>query len=361
MSGTIAADGHWFCSERCVKIYRSRRAQGRSWLWRPTVLTLIGTAAILAVSALTPALAPLQEALLGYLRLIVGPVALGVVIGGAIEQYVPREYVSRWLARPGSGSLLRAVGLGCLASGCSHGILALAIELYRKGASVAATIAFLLASPWANMPVTILLFGFFGWSTLGIIGAALVVALVTGHGYQYLERRGWVESNPHQADESWRGSLRQDLRARWRSRDRSPGQFWREDLPGVMRGSAALADMVVWWVLIGAVLASAIGAYVPASWMRRYLGPTFGGLLVTLATATVIEICSEGSAPLAFEVYRHGGIGNAYVFLMGGVVTDYTEIGLLWANIGRRTALWLPVLTVPQVLLLGWVLNRLVP
>jgi len=44
-------------------------------------------------------------------------------------------------------------------------------------------------------------------------------------------------------------------------------------------------------------------------------------------------------------------------FLMGGVVTDYTEIGLVWHNIGRKTALWLVAVSVPQTLLLGWVLN----
>ena len=45
---------------------------------------------------------------------------------------------------------------------------------------------------------------------------------------------------------------------------------------------------------------------------------------------------------------------------MAGVVTDYTEIGLLWTNVGRRTALWLPIVTVPQVLALGMIANRFV-
>lgn len=365
MQGTIEADSHWFCSNRCAAIYRERQQRGascaishRAWVRRPTVAALALAAAIVIISTLVPALEPLRHGLLRYLRLMAGPVMLGLVIGGIIDYYVPREYVSRWLARPGSGSLLRAVGLGFLASACSHGILALTVELYRKGASVSSAIAFLLASPWANLPVTILLFGFFGWSALGIIVAALVVALVTGHAYQWLERRGWVESNPHQMTTSWDGSIWQDLRAGWRSRVRSPGRFWREDVPGVVHGAAALADMVIWWVVVGAVLASAIGAYVPSSWMQRYMGASVAGLFVTMLAATVIEICSEGSAPLAFEVYRHGAIGNAYVFLMGGVVTDYTEIGLVWTNMGRRAALWLPALTVPQVLLLGWLMNR---
>jgi uncharacterized membrane protein YraQ (UPF0718 family) len=71
-----------------------------------------------------------------------------------------------------------------------------------------------------------------------------------------------------------------------------------------------------------------------------------------------MEVCSEGTAPLAFELYRHtGAFGNAFAFLMGGVVTDYTELGALWTNIGRRTVLWLLVVTLPLVIVTGFVFN----
>jgi len=42
---------------------------------------------------------------------------------------------------------------------------------------------------------------------------------------------------------------------------------------------------------------------------------------------------------------------------MAGVVTDYTEIGLLWTNVGKKTALWMPVVAVPQVIILGYLAN----
>jgi uncharacterized membrane protein YraQ (UPF0718 family) len=72
----------------------------------------------------------------------------------------------------------------------------------------------------------------------------------------------------------------------------------------------------------------------------------------------VLEVCSEGTSPIAFEIFAKTGVlGNPFIFLMAGVATDYTEIGLLWSNIGKRTALWLPAITVPQILLLGFLLN----
>ncbi|MCK5533702.1 hypothetical protein KAI68_01195 [bacterium] len=51
--------------------------------------------------------------------------------------------------------------------------------------------------------------------------------------------------------------------------------------------------------------------------------------------------------------------GNSFVFLTGGVVTDYTEIVILWINAGKRTAIWLPIITIPQVILLGIIANTI--
>jgi len=100
------------------------------------------------------------------------------------------------------------------------------------------------------------------------------------------------------------------------------------------------------------------GAYIPVHFFHKFMGPTLLGLLVTLALATIIEVCSEGSSPLAFEIYkRTSALGNSFVFLMAGVATDYTEIGLLWVNVGRRVALWMPAITVPQVVIIGYLAN----
>jgi hypothetical protein len=93
--------------------------------------------------------------------------------------------------------------------------------------------------------------------------------------------------------------------------------------------------------------------------LSTWFGPTIFGLLATLIATTIIEVCSEGSAPLASELFHNAKApGNAFTFLMAGVSTDYTEIMIL-----RETtkswfmALSLPVVTVPQVILLGWIMN----
>lgn len=330
--------------------------------WRENKLLRIGMvlAAVLVLSSIFPPLFLFRETLLMYFRKIWLPIALGLVLGGMMDYYVPREMISHLLASPRKRTILYSVALGSLASSCSCGVLALSVQLYKKGASTPAVIAFLLASPWANLPLTLLLISFFGViQALYLILAAVVIAITTGYIYQAFSSRNWVERNPNSLAYNEHYSLRAELCQRFADYRFSPAQL-KKDVQGIGRGTLHLANMVVGWIVLGAGLASLAGTYIPHHIFNQYMGPTMTGMLVTLAAATVLEVCSEGTAPLAFEIYRQTqALGNSFVFLMAGVVTDYTEIGLIWQNVGWRTALWMPLITVPQVLAWGVGANML--
>lgn len=320
----------------------------------PKIIWLfIVLAGVCGLSYVFAPLVPFREHLLMYLSKVWWAVLLGIFLGGLIDHYVSREYISFQLAGDTHHSIWKSVGLGFLMSACCHGILAISMQLYRKGASTSSVIAFLLASPWANLTWTIFLVGFFGWiKALYIVGVSVVIAMVTGLIFQQLEKTSRVERNPNTA-----------------AREPSSGhpRFWNfptgrtnisADVKGVASGILVLSNMVLLWALIGITFAAAISAYVPTHFFQQYMGPSVGGMIITLGLAAVVEVCSEGSTPIAFEIYRQtGALGNSLVFLLAGVATDYTEIGILWQNIGRRTALWLPVITVPQILFWGWIAN----
>jgi len=107
-------------------------------------------------------LASFRGVFFNYWQKIWWAVLLGFLLGGVIEHYIPREYVSRVLSRKKPSTIFNAVFLGFLMSACSHGILALSIQLHKKGASNPAVVSFLLASPWANFAVTVMLISLFG-------------------------------------------------------------------------------------------------------------------------------------------------------------------------------------------------------
>ncbi len=361
MQGSIPRHGRWFCSEDCAAAYATQQRQGgprlfarllNPWVWVP-----VTAAMTLAAGQWWPAAEPVSAVYRNYLRTILLPFLGGIVIGGMIDQFVPREYIVRYLTGSKKRVIARATVLGFLASTCSHGCLALAIELYRKGASTPAAISFLLASPWASMALTFLLLSLFGPVGLLFIAGALAIAFATGLTFQRLERAGKLDPNPHtvEVDEDFR--LWEDVRARWRAYQWSPGQLAR-DAAGVLRGSGALGRMVLGWVQLGLLLSALMGGLAPHGAVARWFSPTPLGLGATLLTASVIEVCSEGSAPLAYELYRHtGALGNAFAFLMAGVVTDYTELAAVWKNMGKRTVGWLLAVAVPMVVLAGWTLN----
>lgn len=117
--------------------------------------------------------------------------------------------------------------------------------------------------------------------------------------------------------------------------------------------------MVLRWIFFGIMLAGLVRAFMPPETFGTWFGPTLAGLGLTVLVATVMEVCSEGSTPIAADLLtRANAPGKGFAFLMTGVSTDYTEVMVLKEATGIfRIALFLPLLTVPQVLLVAWLLN----
>lgn len=361
---------YFFCCKDCLNKFRSEnnitdefiyhppaRPKKHDFLKNKTFITALIILFFIISGFLFKLFEPLKNNLINYLKIITLPIFLGLFIGGIIDWLIPRVYISKILARRDKKTVFYAVITGFFMSACSHGILALAIQLYKKGASAPAVVAFLLASPWANLPLTILIIGFFGIKGLIFVFSAIIIALITGYIFLILERHNLVEINPNTTEGEEPFSIISDAKNRIKNTKFNKG-FFRNGIRGIFSGSVSLGNMVLWWIFIGVLISSVVGAYVPTGWMEKYMGASFIGILVTLGIATIMEVCSEGTAPLAFEIFKKtGAIGNSFVFLMAGVPTDYTEIGLLWTHIGKKTAIWLPVITVPQIVILGIIFN----
>lgn len=373
MAGKIQAHGEWFCSPYCIEKYEKENNLSAekeeircavpaqiSLFKNKLFLTLLFTGGLFCLSLFLEPLRMFQHHFLEYSGMVWFPLLLGFLIGGLIEVYVPRGYIIKLLAQKSPQTIFRATALGFIFSGCSHGCLAIAFELYKKGASVPAVISFLLASPWANISITLLLFSFFGVKGFLILAGALAISLLTGVIFILLDYQNLIEKNLISEKVPEDFSFWQDIRERWGKYRFNLSNFLSEELQEIFWGAWHLVQMVLWWVVLGITLASLVGAVVPSSFFQNWMGKGFSGMGMTLLMATFIEICSEGSSPLAFEIYRQTqAFGNSFVFLMAGVITDYTEIGLLWTNIGKRTALWMVFIAVPLTLFLGTIFNFL--
>ncbi|MBV1931337.1 MAG: permease [Porticoccaceae bacterium] len=280
-----------------------------------------------------------------------------VVFVGLLER-VPRELVTSALGAGGTfRGILRATMAGLLLDLCSHGILMVGTKLYERGASLGQLIAFLVSSPWNSLSLTIIMVTLIGlqWSLVYIV-LSMVIGLISGLIFDALVARGSLPENPARRNNQQPVPVLPELKKLISSARITPA-----GVGAVLWDGLKDSRMVFRWVFFGLVLATAIRAFVPLDTYATLFGPTVAGLFMTLVAATIIEVCSEGSTPIAADlVTRAGAPGNGFTFLMAGIATDYTEIVVLRdLTKSWKIALFLPLVCVPQVLVLGWMLNQL--
>lgn len=283
-------------------------------------------------------------------------VLLAIVFVGALSK-IPQHFIVSILGKGGTfKGLWRATLAGVLLDLCSHGILMVGMELRKKGASLGQVMAFLIASPWNSLSLTIIMFALIGlYWTLAFIVLSMVLAISTGWLFDYFEKKGTLPSS----------GINTDLPANfrfWSSAKEELSQVeWNKSLASeILKGGLSGSKMVIRWLLFGVLLASAIRGFVSLEDFQTYFGPSLIGLGATLIAATIIEVCSEGSTPIAADLLtRANAPGNSFAFLMTGVATDYTEVMVIKDSMKSwKTALFLPLLTIPQVVVVAIVLNN---
>ena len=289
------------------------------------------------------------------MNLMIGGIVLGIVLVGILGK-IPREYVISIMGRPGTKiGILRATIAGLLLDLCNHGILMVGMKLYKQGASLGQTMAFLIASPWNSLSLTIILVSLIGlkW-TLAFILLSGIIAIISGILFDILEKRGVLLKNPNQFQ------IPKDFRF-WKSikKDMKNYNFSMNFVGEVLWDGLKDSKMIIKWVLFGAILSSLVRAFIDEGDFENYFSPTLLGLGTTLVLTTIMEICSEGATPFAADLMtRASAPGNSFTFLMAGVSTDYTEImSLKETTKSFKIALFLPLITVPQILIIGFILN----
>ena len=342
----------------CCGTETTKKSRPDILLWSTIVLVSIGYFVDLLLSSQLTSLSVVAGQLFAAIRDIMDSMWIGLGLGmlfvGLLGR-VPREFVTSLLGKGDSFiGILRATFAGVLLDLCSHGILLVAMRLYQRGASLGQVMAFLIASPWNSLSLTVILIALIGWQlTTLFIAGSMVIGIVSGMVFTVLVKQGKLPENPNTIElnefHAWPEAKKQ-LKAA------SFGLGWWQTM---LWEGIKDSRMIVRWLLLGVLLAAAIRTFLPIEAFQTYFGATMIGLGMTILVATVLEICSEGSTPIAADlVTRANAPGNGFAFLMTGVATDYTEIMSLKETTGSwKVALFLPLITVPQVVLFASVMN----
>ncbi|MDQ6928718.1 MAG: permease [Actinomycetota bacterium] len=249
---------------------------------------------------------------------------LGFALSAVVQAVVRRDTITRLLGDDRPRTLAVAAGLGAASSSCSYAAVALARSLFRKGAHFSAAMAFEIASTNLVIELGIILALLIGWQfTLAeFVGGPLMIILVA-LGFRVVLRGRLLDEARAQAERGVAGSMEghagMDMSVSgngslWQ-RLRSPEGVTAVSHIFVMEWAAVLRDIV-----LGLLIAGAVGAWVPESFWRRFfftghpLAARVWGPIVGPLVAVVSFVCSIGNVPLA-GVLWNGGIS------FGGVIS----------------------------------------
>jgi hypothetical protein len=248
---------------------------------------------------------------------------LGFTLSAVVQAVVRRSTIVALLGDDRPRTLAVAAGLGAASSSCSYAAVALARSLFRKGANFTAAMAFEIGSTTLVVERGIILALLLGWQFTAaefVGGPVMIVALAVL--FRLFVRSRLIDAARRQADRGVAGSM--EGHAAMDMSVQGEGSFWRRLLSRegftsvshvfVMEWSAILRDLI-----LGLLIAGAIGAWVPESFWQRFFfvdHPVMSALwgpIVGPVVAMVSFVCSIGNVPLA-AVLWNGGIS------FGGVV-----------------------------------------
>lgn len=264
---------------------------------------------------------------------------LGFLFAGLLKAFVPSGVILRFVGKGNLRSILTATVVGIPLPLCSCGVIPTGMALYRQGASRAATLAFLIATPATTVTAILLSLGMLGARfTAAYVITACVVAVATGLLSLLLLRKGQRGPSPRTAacgcDAEGEGTNCAVADAAIYR-----GYGLKERIKTALRyGFIEMGEDIGHWVLIGLAAAAVISALVPESYIGEYLGGGLLALVIMAAVATPIYICSMASVPFVAALVVSGmNPAAGLVFLLLGPATNLSTVLVVGKVMGKAT------------------------
>ena len=257
--------------------------------------------------------------------------SLGFGLSAVIEVLIPKDTMSKLLPDGSPRSIATAGLFGAATSSCSYAAVAMARSIVRKGGNFTAAMAFQFAATNLVLELGVLLWVLMAWqfAAAEFIGGTIMLVLL-GAGYALLLPKKLERMAVEHAKGNAVGAMEGHAAMAMEKRSGN----WRERLLS-RKGWIAISQYYVmnWtmvWkdILVGLLIAGALGAWVPAHfWQVFFLQGhsawtiAIWGALIGPLIALVSFTCSIGNVPLA-AVLWNGGIsfGGVVAFIFGDLI-----------------------------------------
>jgi len=269
---------------------------------------------------------------------------LGLLIAGLMKSWVPTKILSNHLG-DGKLAIVKAAIIGAPLPLCSCGVIPVATELRRSGASAPATASFLVATPETGVDSVSV-----SYALLGPVFAiyrpitAIFSAIITGLLVSTIKKE--QIPIPQETPENIKSccaskkKIEEDIKPSCcasKSADenaKKTSNFISKTTSGIHYAATKLIDDLVIWLLVGLIFATLVKTFLPESFLMSY-GSGVPAMLIMIAISIPMYICATASTPVAAGFILAGiSPGTALVFMMAGPATNISTLGVIKNEMG---------------------------
>lgn len=305
---------------------------------------------------------------------------LGLLIAGLMKAWVPTKILSQHLGQ-GKKAIIKAAIIGAPLPLCSCGVIPVATELRRSGASAPATSSFLVATPETGVDSVSVSYAMLGpvfaiyrpiTAVLSAIFTGLLVSTTDNIKQQKddnekedeSEKPSCCSSNKPVAEapvEIEESSCCSSNAAKEDQASNQANLIIGKTVSGIKYASTKLIDDLIIWLFIGLLFATLIKTFVPESFLLSY-GNGLPAMLLMILISIPMYICATASTPIAAGLIMAGlSPGAALVFMMAGPATNISTLGVIKKEMGGpvlvRYLAGISVSAIAFGLMLDWALQ----
>lgn len=279
---------------------------------------------------------------------------LGSVVSGLIEVFVSRDTIARLVPRSKGGAALTGALLGFAFPVCECGVVPVTRRLYSKGLPVSVGVAFLLAAPVVNPIVILSTYAAFGWGPVLVsrVLLSVLIAFIVGLIFNLAKPEEVLLPQTLAGSEHHDHAAGAVCAVEGESGERRNGRFWQ----ALTVGGDDFMDMAR-YLIVGSMLAAAMQTFIPQSTLLALGSGPVLSVIIMMALAFILSVCSTVDAFLALSFVNSFTIGSIISFLVFGPMVDIKSSLMFFGVYRKRVVLYLILLPMSLSLLAGVAIN----
>ncbi|RFU70592.1 permease [Peribacillus saganii] len=238
-------------------------------------------------------------------------VLIGVLIAGIIQIFVTEEHIQRWIPKNKVMAVVMSCIVGALFPACECGIVPIVRRLISKGVPLHAAMGFMLTGPLINPIVIASTYMAFGnnFKIAGLrMGLGFLIAILVALAVSFLFKGSQLKASVN--IETAHSHVHTEKKS-------FTNRFWSM----LIHSIDEFFDMAKFLVM-GAFLAALVQTYMPAKALLETGNGPVTSLLVMMALAYVLSLCSEADAFIGASFSSIFPTSSILGFLIFGPMID---------------------------------------